>query len=142
MTKADVDLAYNNYVAKQNEYNESVNLYNGFKTLPTAGKYKSRMDAAKIAMDDAFRTYNLAKTAYESQAAIDFAAANPNAAVEIAIGQAQAVADAGANEIKAKGEALAIEEKAKTNKTITILVVVVVVVSLAGFVYFKFIKKK
>jgi len=142
MTKSDVDLAYNNYVTKQNQYNEAVNLYNGFKTLPVAGTYKTAMDTAKVAMDDAFRTYNLAKTAYESQAALDFAAANPDAAVQIAIGQAQAVADAGANEIKAKGEALALETKAKTNKVIAIVVVSIVVVSIAGFVYFKFIKKK
>lgn len=146
--QTQLDAAWSDYTAKKADYESKLQQYNGVKGTQFEASAKTRLDAAKVAMDNSLAAYNTLKDTIAQQEQAAFNLANPSAAVAIAQSQAQAAADAAAATAagkKAEAETLAKAQleaqnqafAAKNKQYILVSGIVLVVVVVGVFIYLK-----
>lgn len=141
-----LDDLYADYLSKKAAYDveliDNYKAHNGQESFPGQAELSNASLATKkVAMNNALSAYNAYKEDIAAQEKAAFAAANPNAAIEISKAEAEANANAAAKtaEIKAKAELEAQNASfaAKNKQVILYAGVVLVVIVVGVFIYLK-----
>lgn len=141
-----LDDLYSDYLSKKATYDaeliDNYKAHNGQESFPGQAELSdASLATKKVAMNNALSAYNAYKEDIAAQEKAAFAAANPNAAIEISKAEVEANANAAAKtaEIKAKAELEAQNASfaAKNKQTILYVGIVLVVVIVGVFIYLK-----